>query len=62
MSDNLLFAAGLRVTVLVFSLIPAFANADVIGRVIAISDGDTLTVLDSQKVQHKVRLSGCVFR
>lgn len=28
------------------------------GRVVAISDGDTLTVLDAEKVQHKVRLSG----
>jgi endonuclease YncB( thermonuclease family) len=35
------------------------ALADTIsGRVIAISDGDTLTVLDASKQQHKIRLAG----
>src|SRR5271163_4965356 len=28
------------------------------GRVVAIADGDTLTVLDAEKVQHKIRLAG----
>ncbi len=28
------------------------------GRVVGVADGDTVTVLDAQKVQHKVRLSG----
>ncbi|MBS7806147.1 thermonuclease family protein [Variovorax sp. PCZ-1] len=28
------------------------------GRVVAIADGDTVTVLDAQKVQHKIRLGG----
>ena len=28
------------------------------GRVVAVSDGDTVTVLDGTKVQHKIRLSG----
>lgn len=28
------------------------------GRVVGVADGDTVTVLDSNKVQHKVRLSG----
>ena len=28
------------------------------GRVVKIADGDTLTILDSRSVQHKVRLSG----
>lgn len=32
--------------------------ADVIGRVVGITDGDTITVLDSTNVQHKVRLAG----
>ena len=31
---------------------------ELIGRVVAVSDGDTLTVLDSQKTQHRIRLSG----
>lgn len=29
------------------------------GRVVGVSDGDTLTVLDAAKVQHRVRLAGC---
>ncbi len=28
------------------------------GRVVALSDGDTITILDSAKVQHKVRIAG----
>lgn len=28
------------------------------GRVVAVSDGDTLTVLDANKVEHKIRLEG----
>lgn len=35
------------------------ANAKVItGRVVSIADGDTITVLDSEKTQHKIRLMG----
>jgi endonuclease YncB( thermonuclease family) len=30
----------------------------VTGKVVAIADGDTLTVLDDAKVQHKIRLAG----
>lgn len=41
--------------ILLFSL-PAFA--DVTGVVVGISDGDTVTVLDADKVQHKVRVAG----
>ncbi len=34
-------------------------NAEIIaGRVVAIADGDTITVLDATKTQHKIRLSG----
>ena len=39
-------------------LIPAFAQADIQGKVVGILDGDTVTVLDSDQVQHRVRLSG----
>ena len=36
-----------------------FANADEIqGKVVGITDGDTITVLDADKVQHKIRLKG----
>ena len=34
------------------------AAADIQGRVIGVSDGDTVTVLDADKVQHKIRLAG----
>lgn len=34
------------------------AAKDITGRVVAISDGDTLTVLDASKAQHKIRLAG----
>ena len=34
------------------------AAADIQGRVIGVSDGDTVTVLDEDKVQHKIRLAG----
>ena len=29
-----------------------------VGRVVSVADGDTITVLDAQKRQHKIRLSG----
>lgn len=34
------------------------AHADISGRVVGVSDGDTITVLDVDQVQHKVRLAG----
>ena len=34
------------------------AWADVEGKVVAVTDGDTIKVLDAQKVQHKIRLTG----
>jgi endonuclease YncB( thermonuclease family) len=37
---------------------PCAMGATLIGKVIALSDGDTVTVLDSQKRQYKVRLAG----
>lgn len=36
----------------------AVAQAGLVGRVVGVSDGDTLTVLDDAKRQHKMRLSG----
>lgn len=46
-------------TALAFAFLAASAQADTLsGRVVAISDGDTLTVLDDSKTQHKIRLSG----
>ena len=35
------------------------ANAETItGLVVSVADGDTITVLDADKVQHKIRLAG----
>ena len=40
-------------------LFPLSASAETFaGTVVAVSDGDTITVLDAAKTQHKVRLSG----
>jgi endonuclease YncB( thermonuclease family) len=44
---------------LVLALLHSPAWADVIkGKVVRVSDGDTIVVLDAQKVQHKIRLAG----
>lgn len=40
-------------------LFPIFCYSEIItGRVVGISDGDTVTVLDSTNTQHKIRLAG----
>ncbi len=36
---------------------PSF-SASIQGKVVGVSDGDTITVLDAAKVEHKIRLSG----
>lgn len=44
---------------LLLLLISANVHADEIrGKVVSIADGDTITVLDAEKVQHKIRLEG----
>lgn len=40
------------------SAVPLVAAETIIGKVEAVADGDTLTVLDALKHQHKIRLSG----
>jgi endonuclease YncB( thermonuclease family) len=32
--------------------------ADISGKVVAVTDGDTIKILDSNNVQHKIRLTG----
>lgn len=40
-------------------LLPTLAFADVlVGKVVGVSDGDTITVLDVQREQHKIRVAG----
>jgi endonuclease YncB( thermonuclease family) len=44
---------------LVALALPLRAHADtLVGAVVAIADGDTVTILDASQVQHKIRLSG----
>jgi endonuclease YncB( thermonuclease family) len=52
--------ATIRASLILFALIlPASAQQQTItGRVVGVSDGDTITVLDDQKRQYKVRLDG----
>jgi endonuclease YncB( thermonuclease family) len=51
-----LLSRGASVTMLLLALV---THAETItGRVVAVADGDTITVLDSTKVQHKIRLAG----
>ena len=33
-------------------------SKNITGRVVGVADGDTITVLDADKVQHKIRLAG----
>ena len=41
------------------SCLPLFAHGvELLGAVVSVSDGDTITVLDSTQAQHKIRLSG----
>lgn len=51
-------ALCLAVLFLLLCLAGAARASTLLGEVVAISDGDTITVLDSSKQQHKVRLSG----
>lgn len=49
-------AAGLLLVASAFSF--AAAAHTIEGRVVGVSDGDTVTVLDSARVQHRIRLAG----
>lgn len=44
---------------LVLAVVAQFALADtLIGRVVAVADGDTITILDATNTQYKIRLAG----
>ncbi len=45
------------VVVFVLLSFPSLAN-NLLGRVVGVADGDTLTLLDAANVQHKIRLVG----
>ena len=40
------------------TLVTSPAGADINGKVVAVTDGDTIKVLDDNKLQHKIRLTG----
>ena len=45
--------------ILFLLLISACAPAETLtGRIVGVSDGDTLTLLDAKQVQHKIRVAG----
>ena len=43
---------------LIFSVCTARASKIIQGKVVSVADGDTITVLDAEKTQHKIRLQG----
>ena len=47
----------LVLALLLASALGAYADT-ITGRVVGVADGDTVTVLDAEKVQHKIRLAG----
>ena len=53
---------SLRIRLLLCGLILAVATVvdaeTIVGHVVGVADGDTITVLDAEKVQHKIRLAG----
>jgi endonuclease YncB( thermonuclease family) len=48
----------LTLAILLLALTATVHAEEIRGKVVNIADGDTITVLDSQKVQHKIRLEG----
>ena len=48
----------LAVSILLLLTLPLAHAETLIGRVVRITDGDTIVVLDASKVQHKIRLTG----
>jgi endonuclease YncB( thermonuclease family) len=50
----------MRITLLLVLLIThSLVNADTLtGRVVRVTDGDTIVILDSANTQHKIRLTG----
>ena len=48
----------MRRLILVLFVIPLAALGDITGKVVSVTDGDTIKVLDSTSIQYKVRLTG----
>jgi endonuclease YncB( thermonuclease family) len=48
----------LLIVILIFSTIQSTCAEVLTGRVVGVTDGDTITVLDSTNTEHKIRLAG----
>ena len=48
----------LAVSILLLLTLPLAQAETLTGRVVRVTDGDTIVVLDASKVQHKIRLTG----
>lgn len=51
----------MKIWLAIFSLLAVVSLAQaetLVGEVVGLADGDTVTVLDAQRVQHKIRLAG----
>src|SRR5690606_8991079 len=58
-NSNLVTARLLACVFLALATLPSTAAAETLrGTVVSVADGDTLTLLDASKRQHKIRLSG----
>lgn len=57
MCNHLSSARALCLSLILFLALQANADA-LLGKVIHVADGDTITVLDATNTQHKIRLSG----
>lgn len=53
------FSTSIRATLLAFasSSLVALAQGEIVGRVVSVADGDTLTILSEDLKQHKIRLA-----
>lgn len=57
MQNTMLFLRAILLATLLAAS-PTWAQTLIVGKVVALADGDTLTVLDADHVQHKIRLGG----
>ncbi len=53
-----MYALRQVITTLLLALACTAHAETIMGRVVGVADGDTITVLDADKVQHKIRLAG----
>ncbi|MDP3872373.1 MAG: thermonuclease family protein [Methyloversatilis sp.] len=59
LSFSSLFRVASTATLALVLSAPIGAHAStIVGRVVGVADGDTVTVLDSDRVQHRIRLAG----